>query len=395
MSFRSKLLMRASTAALVLVPFAGCGTGSSDVSSVKRQEVDLPAELDGLAVGPRGTVAVTGLKTGFAIVDGSGSSSPTQEPRLLLTSLSGLQVETLPTSRLAGVSIWPTSDALIIAGVPCEDIDGVPDVSLGKSSWFELCGTRSHVLLRYELPSRSWKTLSTSLEGAEDGSLRVMASNGDILLAQRGAVDGDWVSINGRTGEVVEIPGPGMPGEVTACATGDGFTAAVVPFDEPISDELAPFSDGVGVFRLGAGGKDWVREPPEPTELKSLIRRPLGCGPGSVMFMAGGAPGEPVRPVQLVSNGPDLAWIEGPLEGFPNDGPPPTLISAASTMTAWDGPDGEAGGYAVHVLQDSAWKFIGRAATTDPPLGMRQVAVSGDSVLFLAPAGDGQMLDLL
>jgi hypothetical protein len=112
------------------------------------------------------------------------------------------------------------------------------------------------------------------------------------------------------------------------------------------------------------------------------------------MFMTAGAPGEPARPVQLVSDGPDLAWIEGPVEGFPSDGHPPNMIPARSTMTAWDGPDLERG-YAVHVLADSAWKFIGRAAGPDPPSRLGHVAVSGGSVLFLASAGDGLVLHLL
>lgn len=395
MTLRSGPLATAATAALALVSFAGCGDGASDVSSVKRHGTDLPAEVNGLAVGPHGTVAVTDLKTGFAIVDGSGEGSATQQPRLLLTTPSGLETETLPTSQLVSVSIWPTADALVITGVPCDNIDGAADVSSGESSWFELCGTRSYVVLRYELSSRNWKILLKSLEGSEEGFLRVMASHGDILLAERGGPFGDWVSINGRSGEVVEVPAPAMLGDVTACATGDGFTAAVVPFDEPISDEPASLSDTVGVFRLEAAGKDWVREPPEPTKLESLIRQPLGCGPGSVMFMALGAPGERARPVQLARNGPDLAWVEGPLEGFPNDGPPPKLISARSTMTAWDGPEREWGGHAVHVLQDGAWKFVGLAATSDSPSGLGQVAVSGGSVLFLASVGDGQVLHLL
>lgn len=394
MIFRSKRLITAITAVVALVPFTGCGNGTSDVSSAKRQAVDLPPELDGLALGPHGTVAVTDLTSGFAIVDGSGTGSPTEQPRLLLATPSGLRAETLPTARLVNVSIWPTTDALVIVGMPCENIDGATDVSRGQSSWFELCGTTSYVVVRYELASGSSKILSTSLEGSAEGFLWVMASNGDILLAERGTLDPAWVSVNGRSGEVVEIPAGGMQGDATACATGDGFTAAAVPFDEPISDAPASFSDTVEVFRLGGGGETWVTESPAPTELKTRIAEPLGCGPESVMFMTAGAPGEPARPVQLVSDGPDLAWIEGPVEGFPSDGHPPNMIPARSTMTAWDGPDLERG-YAVHVLADSAWKFIGRAAGPDPPSRLGHVAVSGGSVLFLASAGDGLVLHLL
>jgi hypothetical protein len=395
MTFGSKVRVLGILSGLALIQLTGCGDESSDVSAGKRQGVGLPAELDGLALGPYGTVAVTDLQGGFAIVDGSGVGSTTRQPRLLLTTPTGLQAEAVPTARLANVSIWRTAEALAIVGLPCENIEEVADVSLGELNWFEVCGTRSHVVLRYELANRSWKTLSTSVKGAEDGNLRAMASNGDVLLAQRGGPFGDWVSISGRTGEAVEIPALAMPGEATACAIGDGFTAAVVPFDEPISDAPASFSDTVGLFRLALGGADWARQPPEPSDLASLIRRPLGCGPDSVMFLALGAPGQPVTPVQLVSDGPGLAWVEGPLEGFPNDGPPPAFVSSGSTVTAWDGPDTEAGGYEVYVLQDSAWQFIGRAAGPHPTGQMGNVAVSGGSVLFVTPAGDSQVLHLL
>ncbi len=383
--WRRLVTSTASAFALLLV---ACGSGG-DVSTAKEQGV----ELDGLAVGPWGTVAVTDLKSGFAIVDGSGEGSDGRHPRLLLTTPTGLETETLPTTRLANVSIWPMSDALVILGLPCENINATADVDPGESSWFEVCGTRSHMLLRYQLSNRSWKTLSRSVEGSDDGTLRVMASNGDILLAERGP---EWLSINVRTGDVVEVPAPASATEaaVTACAIGGGFTAAVVPDEPPIATAPAPFSDTVGVFRLRAGEREWVKAFPEPTELETRIATPLGCGPGSVMFMALTAAGETPRPVQLVGDGPELRWLEGPLEGFPDEGPPPALISTRSTVTAWDGPELEAGGYAVLVLQGRAWRFVGRAEA-EHPLGLGEVAVSGRRVLFLAHATDGQVLRLL